>query len=121
MGSATKPEAFADLLSQGRVRVHLDARRPSVVLPPSLRSEKHLALDYGRNLSIPVTDVEVDGWGIRATLSFERQLAVTFAPWGSIYAITDEYGLGTIWTDDLPDDIEFRRETQPTEKPKWIH
>lgn len=118
----SKPEVFADRLRDGRVCIHLDARRPGVVLPPNLRSQKHLALDYGRNLSIPVEDVEVDGWGIRATLSFERETSITFVTWAAIYAITDEHGIWTIWVDDLPDDIEFRRETQPTEREvKWIH
>lgn len=113
MGAAPKPEAFAGLLGAGRVRVHLDPRRPGVVLPQSRLKEKYLALDYGRNLSIPTTDVEVDGWGVRATLSFDRKPTVTFVPWDAVYAITDEYGIGKVWTENLPEEIEFTPAAPP--------
>lgn len=107
MSSSAKPEAFAVLLASGHVRVHLDPRRPGVVLPADQLTEKYLCLDYGRNLSIPTEDVEVDGWGIRCTLSFGRKLTLTFVPWLSVYAITDQTGVGTVWQEDLPEEISF--------------
>ena len=111
MSPSAKPEAFAGLLASGHVRVHLDPRRPGVVLPAEQLTEKYLALDYGRNLSIPTDDVEVDGWGVRATLSFGRKLTLTFVPWSCVYAITDQSGVGTVWQADLPDELDV----QPTE------
>jgi stringent starvation protein B len=118
----TKEDVFTDLLQQGRVRVHLDARRPGVVLPPSRLTEKHLALDYGRNLSIPTTDVEVDGYGVKATLSFDRQQSVAFVPWSAIWAITDASGIGRIYPEDMPDGIEFPRSSvQVPGHQGWVH
>ena len=113
---------FASLLRAGRVRIHLDARRPGVVLPERFRSKNHLALDYGRDLSIPTVDVEIDGFGIRAVLSFDRAKTVTFIPWGSIFAIGDGKSDGGVWQEDIPDDLHF---DQPTNRPEghtgWIH
>ena len=107
MSANSKPEAFAGLLASGHVRVNLDPRRPGVVLPPDRLTDKYLCLDYGRNLATPTTDVEVDGWGIRATLSFGRRLSTTFIPWSCVYAITNVDGVGSVYPDDLPDEIEW--------------
>ncbi len=123
MSAEVKPEVFIGLLREGRARVHADGRRAGVILPPELRGEKHVALDYGRSLPVPTTDVEVDGYGIKATLSFDRIQSVTFVPWGAVYAITDGQGRGRVWVEDLPDDVEFRTTTRRVNggHQEWIH
>ena len=66
----SKQDAFLALLREGWTSLHLDARRAGVVVPPHLRSEGHLVLQYGHDLPIPIPDLEIDDYGVRATLSF---------------------------------------------------
>ena len=68
----SKQQAFLALLREGWTSLHLDARRPGVVVPEQLRGEPHLVLQYGHDLPIPIPDLEVDDYGVRATLSFSR-------------------------------------------------
>src|SRR5436190_597227 len=56
----SKQQAFLALLREGWTSLHLDARRPGVVVPPPLRGEPHLVLQYGHDLPIPIPDLEVD-------------------------------------------------------------
>lgn len=104
-----KPEVFMDLLRAGLARVHLDGRRNGVVLPAELRAEKQVMLDYGYNLPRPITGLDVDVFGIHATLSFSATPKVTFIPWSAIYAITNDRGIGKVWDEDVPEDLEYSR------------
>jgi stringent starvation protein B len=77
MSSSERPskrQAFQTLLRDGWTSLHLDARRSGVIVPASLRLEAHLVLQYGHDLPIPILDLEVDDYGVRATLSFSRRL-----------------------------------------------
>jgi stringent starvation protein B len=64
----SKQQAFLALLREGWTSLHLDARRPGVIVPQQLRGEPHLVLQYGHDLPIPIPDLEVDDYGVRATL-----------------------------------------------------
>ena len=68
----SKQQAFLALLREGWTSLHIDARRPGVIVPTSFRREAHLVLQYGHDLPIPIPDLEVDEYGVRATLSFSR-------------------------------------------------
>ncbi len=68
----SKQDAFLALLREGWTSLHLDARRPGVIVPTHLRGEAHLVLQYGHDLPISIPDLEVDDYGVRATLSFSR-------------------------------------------------
>ena len=68
----SKQQAFLALLREGWTSLHLDARRAGVVVPQPLRGEPHLVLQYGHDLPNPIPDLEVDDYGVRATLSFSR-------------------------------------------------
>jgi len=48
-----KQEAFLTLLSEGWVALHLDARRPGVVVPAPFSSQAQLVLQYGRSMPFP--------------------------------------------------------------------
>lgn len=93
------------LLERAEARVHLDARRPGVRLPPRFLGEAHLRLDYGYGFVPPIPDLVVDDDGIHATLSFHRQPFTTFIPWTAVYLIADFEGNGAVWQEDIPADL----------------
>src|SRR5688572_29421007 len=102
------------LLERAEASVHLDARRPGVLLPPHLSGEPHVRLDYGYALQPSIPDLEVGDEGIRATLSFNRTPFATFVPWTSVYLIADFDGNGAVWQEDIPGDmLEGMAEREP--------
>jgi len=110
------------LLERAEARVHLDARRPGVQLPPRFLGEAHLRLDYGYGFTPAIPDLKIDDDGIRATLSFNRQPFATFVPWTAVYVIADLDGNGAVWQDDIPADLPIERappesDGQPPKQP----
>ena len=101
----SKKEVMLALLERAEARVHLDARRPGVELPPRFLTEGHLRLDYGYGFTPPIADFSIDDDGIRATLSFNRLPSLTFIPWSAIYLIADYDGNGAVWPEDIPPDL----------------
>ena len=85
--------------------MHLDARRPGVVVPQQLRGEPHLVLQYGHDLPIPIPDLEVDEYGVRATLSFSRAAHRTVVPWSAVYVVACDDGRGVLYSEDVPPDV----------------
>jgi stringent starvation protein B len=86
-GSEKKDRLLA-ALGQGMVMVHLDARRPGVLVPPELRCESHLRLHLSYRFDPP--DLTVGEWGIRSTLSFSGKRFTVAIPWTSLFAITSK-------------------------------
>ncbi len=103
------------LLERAEARVHLDARREGVQLPPRFLNEAHLRLDYGYGFTPPIPDLVIDDTGIRATLSFNRQASATFIPWSAVYLIADFDGNGAVWQEDIPADLMIDGEAPKTE------
>ena len=75
--TSEKKERLLAALDHGLVMVHLDARRPGVVVPAELRCESHLRLNLSYRFEPP--DLSVGEWGIRSTLSFSGSAS----PWQS--------------------------------------
>jgi stringent starvation protein B len=103
----SKQEAFLALLGEGWTSLHLDARRPGVIVPAHLRGEAHLVLQYGHDLPIPIPDLEVDEYGVRATLSFQKTPHLTVVPWSAVYVVTCDDGRGVLYHEDVPDDVSI--------------
>jgi stringent starvation protein B len=101
----SKRHAFLALLREGWTSLHLDARSPGVVVPANLKREAHLVLQYGHDLPIPIPDLEVDDYGVRATLSFSRTAHVTVVPWSAVYVVACDDGRGVLYTEDVPSDV----------------
>ena len=116
-----KPEAFLALLKEGWTSLHLDARRAGVLVPPGLKAEAHLVLQYGHDLPIPIPDLEVGEDGVRATLSFSRTPHRTLVPWSAVYAITCNDprscgdGRGVLYPEDVPEDVAVIAAQEPLE------
>lgn len=100
-----KQQAFLALLKEGWTSLHLDARRAGVIVPEAFRGEAHLVLQYGHDLPIPIPDLEVDDYGVRATLSFSRTEHLTVVPWSAVYAVACVDGRGVLYPEDVPGDV----------------
>ena len=101
----SKHEAFLALLREGWTSLHLDARRAGVVVPVHLRGEGHLVLQYGNDLPIPIPDLQVDDFGVTATLSFARAPHQTVVPWSAVYVVASDDGRGVLYHEDVPPDV----------------
>jgi stringent starvation protein B len=106
----SKQEAFLTLLSEGWVALHLDARRPGVVVPAPFSSQAQLVLQYGRSMPIPIPDLEVTAAGVSATLSFSRVPHRTYVPWSAVYVVACTNGCGALYREDLPRELCFFRQ-----------
>jgi stringent starvation protein B len=107
----SKRDAFLALLRAGWASLHLDARSPGLVVPAPFSSQAHLVLQYGRNMPIPITDLEVTEAGVSATLSFSRVSHRTYVPWHAVYAVTCTNGCGVIYREDMPADVALATPT----------
>jgi len=103
----SKQDAFLALLREGWTSLHLDARRPGVIVPAHLRGEAHLVLQYGHDLPISIPDLEIDDYGVRATLSFSRTPNLTVVPWSAVYVVACDDGRGVLYQEDVPEDVSI--------------
>ncbi|MCY1080790.1 ClpXP protease specificity-enhancing factor SspB [Archangium lansingense] len=103
MGPEKKARLLA-ALDKGMVMIHLDARRPGVLVPPSLRNESHLRLNLSYRFDPP--DLTVGEWGVRCTLSFSGSRFKVAVPWSALFAITSHATKET-WAcpEDMPAEI----------------
>ncbi len=101
----SKQKTFLSMMSEGWVSLHLDARRPGVVVPGPFASHPHLVLQYGRNMPIPIPDLEVTEAGVSATLSFSRVPHRTYVPWSAVYVISCTNASGVLYREDLPAEL----------------
>jgi stringent starvation protein B len=103
----SKRDAFDAFLREGWVSLHLDARRAGVVVPPAFANEPHLVLQYGRNMPIPIPDLEVTDEGVSATLSFSRAPHRTQVPWSAVYVVACTDGRGILYYEDVPQEVSL--------------
>jgi stringent starvation protein B len=99
-----KKERLLAALDQGMVMIHLDARRPGVLVPASLKGEAHLRLNLSYRFDPP--DLTVGEWGVRCTLSFSGSRFTVAVPWSALFAIashvTKEFWM---YPDDMPPEL----------------
>lgn len=100
-----KKEVALALLEGPCMFVHLDPRRPGVLIPPRFRDKPQLVLQIGLNMFVPIPDLMVDDEGISCTLSFDRSPFWCRMPWSSVYALVGEDGRGMMWPDDIPPEV----------------
>jgi stringent starvation protein B len=110
----SKREAFAAFLRDGWVSLHIDARRAGVVVPTAFAAEPHLVLQYGRNMPIPIPDLDVGEEGVTATLSFSRAPHRTHIPWSAVYVVACTDGRGILYYEDVPQEVSL---STPNQRP----
>jgi stringent starvation protein B len=103
----SKRDAFLAFYGDGWVSVHLDARRLGVKVPPEFLDNRHLVLQYGRDMPVAIPDLLVDDDGIFATLSFSRTPHETFIPWSAVYIVACTDGRGILYYEDVPEDVSL--------------
>ncbi len=93
-----------EALEQGMTQIHLDARRPGVLVPDKFRTEHHLVLNISYRFDPP--DLSVSEWGVRQTLSFGGSRFTIAVPWSALYAVaslaTREFWM---FAEDLPHEL----------------
>ena len=96
--------------------VHVDARRPGVLVPQEYAGEPHLRLNLSYRFQIP--DLEVTESGVEATLSFRGQHFHCKLPWSAVFGITSQLtGDGQVWPEDLPSEVEGNLEDGEEQTP----
>jgi stringent starvation protein B len=84
--------------------IHLDARKPGVLVPDHLKKEPHLLLNISFRFTPP--DLTVSEWGIRETLTFSGTSFCVAVPWSALYAISS-HATKEFWMypDDMPPEL----------------
>jgi len=99
-----KKETLLAYLARGIAMLHLDARRPGVIVPPQYAADAHLRLNLSYRYGIP--DLEISDQRVQATLSFGGRPFRCILPWPSIFGITaNGTGDGQVWPEDLPVEV----------------
>jgi len=99
-----KKERLLAALDQGMVMIHLDARRPGVLVPASLRNEAHLRLNLSYRFDPP--DLTVGEWGVRSTLSFSGSRFKVAVPWSALFAIASHVTKESwMYLEDMPPEL----------------
>jgi len=111
------------LLQGPSVFIHLDPRKPEVIVPPYFKKQPQLVLQVGLNMAIPIPDLKVDDEGVTCTLSFNRRQFWCCLPWSAIYALVGEAldgedMKGMLWPDDVPAEIAAQREGKAPQGPQ---
>jgi stringent starvation protein B len=102
-----KRAAVEELLEQGPVHIHVDARRDDVIVPPRLRGDPRLILRFGYRLQPAIVDLAVDDTGISGTLMFGGMPFYCKLPWPAVFAaLVENEQRGAVWPDDIPDVVK---------------
>lgn len=103
----SKRDVLRFLLEQGQpVRILLDARRDSVVVPARFRASPQLILEIGYRMNPPIPDLELTDEGVTCTLSFAKQPHPCVLPWTAIWALIGKSdGRGYQWVEDMPPEM----------------
>jgi stringent starvation protein B len=105
-----KKDVALALLQGPSLFIHLDPRKPEVVVPTYFKKQPQLVLQVGLNMAIPIPDLKVDDDGVSCTLSFNRRPFWCRLPWSAIYALVGEDMKGMIWPDEVPSEVAAQRE-----------
>lgn len=98
-----KRDVVEDLLGDGPILVHVDARSEGVAVPESFAAEPRLVLRFGYELSPPILDLDIGDEALAGTLTFGGVPFRCVLPWTAVYAVVGESDQkGMVWPDDVP-------------------
>jgi stringent starvation protein B len=100
-----KRDALLRLMELGVAMVHLDARKPGVVVPPEHAKDFDLRLNFSWRYRIG--DLNVGDDKIVGTLSFSGRSFRCEVPWSAVFGITSarDIEIGEVYLKDLPDEL----------------
>src|SRR4051812_2897547 len=111
-----KKERLLAALEKGMVMVHLDARKPGVLVPEALRDECHLRLNLSFRFDPP--DLSVGEWGVKSTLSFGGRRFRVSVPWSALFAITSQVTREFwMYPDDMPPEVLKQASESAAQRP----
>jgi stringent starvation protein B len=113
----SKKAVALDLLERTSLFVHLDPRRPGVIVPLVFAKQPQLVLQIGLNMAIAIPDLEVSETGISCTLSFNRRPHFCRLPWSAIYALIGQEGGGMVWPEDVPPEVVAQQRSAAKKEP----
>jgi stringent starvation protein B len=88
--SIEKRDTVETWLEHGPIVIDLDPGWRGVVVPPSFATAPSMTLRFGRALSPPITDLELDDFAISGTLLFTGRGFHVTIPWPAILAVRRE-------------------------------
>lgn len=104
MGMPNKRALVEELLSEGPVLIHIDARHPLSQVPAKFTDDPKLVLRFGYDLTPAIVDLSIDDDGIYGTLTFSGVPFRCVLPWMCIYSVVSEGDQkGMVWPEDVPD------------------
>jgi stringent starvation protein B len=91
-------------LEQGMTQIHIDARRPGVLVPKKFAGDHHLVLNVSYRFD--PADLTVNEWGVRETLSFGGERFTIGVPWSALYAIASHVSHDFfLFPEDMPEEL----------------
>jgi len=103
-GLPDKRGLIEELLGQGPVLLHIDARHTLAQVPDKFRHDPKLVLRFGYDLTPAIIDLSIDDEGLYGTLTFGGVPTRCVLPWGCIYSVVSETDQkGMVWPDDVPE------------------
>ncbi len=95
-----KRDTMESFLAEGMVLVQLDSRVDGVEVPDHLRGDPTLRLNISGRFGLPL---DVDDWGIHATLTFQGDPFECKLPWNAIYIVISHVtGEPCLFPSDVP-------------------
>lgn len=99
--SAQKRNFFAAWLQESLVCIAVDSRTENVALPDQWMNKKTVLLNF--SLRFGLSDLTYNGWGVRATLSFDTIPFYVQIPWESIFSMVhNASGQSITWKSCVP-------------------
>ncbi|MCG8425658.1 MAG: ClpXP protease specificity-enhancing factor SspB [Proteobacteria bacterium] len=106
MGLPLKQAYVSELLDEGPVLVHVDARVKGVSVPLHLKQDAKLVLRFGYGLKPEIHDLTVDEDAIAGTLTFQGIPHRCVLPWSAVYAAVSEANhRGMVWPEEVPPEV----------------
>ena len=96
----SKRDTLESFLAEGMVLVQLDSRLEEVCVPDHLRDDPTLRLNISGRFGLPL---DVDDWGVRATLTFQGDPFECAFPWKAVYILISHVtGEPSLFASDVP-------------------
>ncbi|MCP4447057.1 MAG: hypothetical protein GY811_17170 [Myxococcales bacterium] len=117
-GLPDKKGLIEELLGQGAVLLHIDARHTLAQVPDQFRQDPKLVLRFGYDLTPAIIDLAIDMDGMYGTLTFGGIPTRCVLPWGCIYSVVREADQrGMVWPEDVPECVVDALQEQSTSEP----